>query len=104
MTKGKYTGLIDEYCKKHGFSVPAGFYRRAASPLAVVRMDSSPPKLVARTWFKREDLVSYIEHTLPDGPESDTPSVRIFDFKAEEELEYTGGKRLRRKGDLKTNP
>ena len=104
MAKGKYTRLIDEYCKEQGFEVPVGFFRRPASPLAVVMMDSSPPKLVATTWFTREDVVYYIKHLVLANSESHTAPVRIFDFAKRKELEYTGGKRLKTKCELHTNP
>jgi len=105
MSKRKYTKLIEDFCKRQGIAVPPGFYRRAACPLAVIRTDSSPPKLVAMTWFKKEDVVYYIEHmVMAESGENTQPPVRIFDFKAQEEVEYTGGKRLRKKRDLGVNP
>ena len=45
------------------------------------------------------DVVYYIEHfMLPELGDSLSQSIRIFDFKAGEELSYTGGKRLDRVG------
>jgi hypothetical protein len=101
MAKGKYTKLIAEYCAQRGYTVPAGFFRRSASHLCVVRMDVSPPKLVATTWFKREDVVYYAEH---NTPKESAPRLRIFDFKTNEELEHTGGKALKRKSHIEDNP
>ncbi len=105
MSEGKYTKLIEDYCKKQGFVVPSGFNRRAASPLAVVMTDVTPPKLVARTWFNKEDVVYFLENiVMAESDVGAEPPVRVFDFKAHVELEYTGSKRLRKKVDFETIP
>ncbi len=81
--KGKYSKLIQEYCDKEGVYVPPGFKRQAASHLAVIRSDSSETKLVAKTFFKKEDLKYYITNSLNEL----TPSsegllpVKVIDFK-----------------------
>ncbi|MDT3271875.1 hypothetical protein Q4Q54_00040 [Shewanella sp. SP2S2-4] len=64
--KGKYSKLIQEYCDKEGINVPPGFKRQSASHLAVVRYDSGEAKLVAKTFFKKEDLKYYIANTLSE--------------------------------------
>jgi len=104
MRKGKYTEIIEDYCTANGYSIPSGFYRRPASHLAIIRTDSSPHKLVAMTWFKKEDVVYYIEHmNLPGGNPSLRRPVRVFDFKNGEELEYTGTM-LSKKNDIEKSP
>jgi hypothetical protein len=93
----KYERLITDYCKRHGIAVPAGFARLTPSRYAIVRTDLSPPKLVAKTWFKTEDAVYYIEHfLLPELGDALNKSIRILDFQEGEELGYTGGQRLER--------
>jgi len=81
--KGKYSKLIQEYCDKEGVYVPPGFKRQAASHLAVIRSDSGEAKLVAKTFFKKEDLKYYIANSLNEL----TPSsegllpAKAIDFK-----------------------
>ncbi len=90
---GKYSELIKRFCESRGIEIPLGFHRGSASRYAIVQQ-TTPPKLIARTWFKQEDVVYYLEH-MADG----TP-VRIFDFKETEELVYDGGKKLIRVGGI----
>jgi len=79
---------------------PPTFSRRPPSHLAIIRLDSSPPKIVARKWFKRTDVVYYIEHFLVSEIGDDlAEKIRILDFKEREELTYTNGK-LRVRGPL----
>ena len=58
--KGKYSKLILEHCNKENVDIPPGFKRYPASHLAVIRLDGEQPKLVAKTFFKKEDLKYYI--------------------------------------------
>lgn len=81
--KGKYSKLIQEYCEREGIYIPPGFWRHTASHLAVIRYDGSEPKLVAKIFFKMEDLKYYIESTLcqlPQDKEGNLPA-RVIGFK-----------------------
>jgi hypothetical protein len=60
----KYERLIGDYCAHEGIAVPAGFARLAPSRYVIIRTHLSPPKLIAKTWFKTADVVYYIEHFL----------------------------------------
>ena len=93
----KYERLVGEYCARHGITVPPGFARLTPSRYVIVRTHLTPPKLIAKTWFKTADVVYYIEHfLLPELGEALSQSIRILDFQDGEELAYTGGKRLDR--------
>jgi hypothetical protein len=93
----KYERLIGDYCARHGISVPPGFARLTPSRYAIVRTHLTPPKLIAKTWFKTADVHYYIEHfLLPELGDGLSQSIRILDFQQGEELAYTGGKRLDR--------
>ena len=83
--------IIRRYCKANGISIPIGFKRGSASRYAIIQL-TTPPKLVARTWFSQADVVYYLEHLADDTP------LRILDFKEQDELCYEGGKRLKRVG------
>jgi hypothetical protein len=64
------------------------------SRYVIIRTHLSPPKLIAKTWFKRADVVYYIEHFLaPELGEALPQSIRILDFQEGEELAYRGGQR-----------
>ncbi len=81
--KGKYSKLINEYCSKEGIYVPPGFKRHTASHFAVFRFDGEKPKLVAKTFFTKEDLEYYIKTNLC-GLEKDCKGnlpARVIDFK-----------------------
>jgi hypothetical protein len=93
----KYERLIGDYCAKHGIAVPAGFARLTPSRYAIVRTHLTPPKLIAKTWFKTADVHYDIEHFLqPELGDALPQSIRILDFQQGEELAYTGGKQLDR--------
>ena len=86
---------IEIYCAEHGVSIPGGFGRNAPSRYAVIRIDSGTPKLVAKTWFKHEDVAYYVENTLITELGSDFHrSVDILDFKEGRRLRFTGSSRL----------
>ncbi|WP_163937604.1 hypothetical protein [Paraferrimonas sp. SM1919] len=89
--KGKYSKLIQEYCEHGGVYVPPGFKRHSASHLAVIRHDSGEQKLVAKTFFKKEDLNYYISSTLA-GLEPDCDGnlpAKVIDFKENIEFKVT---------------
>lgn len=86
--KGKYSKLIQKYCEQGSIYIPPGFKRHSASHLAVIRHDSGEPKLVAKTFFKKEDLNYYISSTLMElvlDSEGNLPA-RVVDFK--ENIEF----------------
>ena len=86
----KFTDRIKEYCEACGIEIPVGFYRHAASRYVAIDIEASPPKLVAKTWFKQEDVIYYLKN-LTAGKK-----MRILDFKEREELLFEGGEGLRR--------
>src|SRR5947199_10437 len=93
----KYRRLIEDYCARHGVSIPPGFAQGTSQRYAIIRTHLAPPKLIARTWFSMADVIYYIEHfILPELGEALSQSIRILDFKDGEELAYTAGKRLDR--------
>lgn len=75
-----YQSRIEAYCLEAGISIPSGFYRHSASRFAAIDMESAPPKLVAKTWFKREDAAYYLTN-LAAGRR-----MRVLDFKERREL------------------
>ncbi|QIF00365.1 hypothetical protein [Roseimicrobium sp. ORNL1] len=92
-----YRRLITAYCDAHGVTIPPGFGRNTPSRFAIIRADTSPPKLVAVTWFKQEDVHYYIDRFLkPELGESFMQSIRILDFKEGCELVDEGGARFKK--------
>ena len=101
----KYERLIGDYCARRGIAVPAGFARHTPSRYAIVRTHLTPPKLIAKTWFKTADVLYYIERFLqPELADALSQSIRILDFQGGEELAYTGGKRLDRVATFSITP
>jgi len=84
----KYKQLIEMYCKARGISIPSGFYRHSPSHFIVVRSDSAIPKLVAKTFFKKEDLNYYIKNNLLELSEDEDGFLpaKVVNFK--DQLEY----------------
>lgn len=76
----KYTDRVKEYCASSGIAIPAGFNRQPAGRYAIIDLEATPPKLVARTWFNREDVVYYLQHLSAGN------RVKILDFKERQEL------------------
>jgi hypothetical protein len=76
----RYSERIKAYCADGGIEIPPGFRRHPASRYAAVELGTSPPKLVATTWLKQEDVVYFLDH-LGAGR-----SFRILDFKERREL------------------
>lgn len=85
----KYTDRVKSYCETNGVEIPPGFYRHPASRYVVVDTSSSPPKVVAKTWFKQEDVVYYLKNLSPGK------QVQILDFKERRELVFDGGETLK---------
>lgn len=93
----KFDQPILDYCAAHGVAVPAGFARHTPSRYVIIRKDSDPPKLVARTWFSVADLTYYIENYLtPELAPDLSELVAIFDFETGECMDYSDGRLMRR--------
>lgn len=90
----RYTDKIKEYCEKAGVEVPSGFYRHPASRYAAIDIEALPPRLIAKTWFKQEDVVYYLTH-LAVGRR-----LKLLDFKERQELRYNGGGKLVRENEF----
>jgi hypothetical protein len=88
----RYSDRIRQYCERHEIAVPAAFARHPASRYAIIEL-TEPPKRVARTWFKIEDLIYYLD------PQ---PEVRrrIVDFKRGVVLERDGQSKVRAVGEV----
>jgi hypothetical protein len=86
----KYKDRIEVYCKQAGIEIPIGFYRHSASRYAVIDLELTPPKLVAKTWFKQEDAVYYLVNL------SAGRKTRVLDFKERCELVFNGKSTLER--------
>ncbi len=90
--KGKYSKIIQEYCEREGIDVPAGFKRHSACHLAVIRYHDGKPKLVAKTFFKKEDLNDYLSSILSGlalSPHCIAP-VKVIDFKENTYFDVAG--------------
>ena len=94
--KPRYETRIRVYCEQHGIDVPPAFGRNSPSRYAIVRMDCTPPKLVATTWFKTTDVVYYIEYISGIDKSQVGTALQILDFSEGVVLLYSGGRRLRR--------
>jgi hypothetical protein len=80
----RYKDRIEAYCQESGVAIPPGFYRHSASRYAAVDLESSPPRLVAKTWFNQEDAAYYLANLASGKP------MRILDFKDRRELLFNG--------------
>jgi hypothetical protein len=85
---------IELYCNARGIMVPAGFARHPASRYVVIRQDSHPAKLVAKTWFNQADVAYYLEHILITEIGPNLNGIDILDFKDGRRLRYSGRSRL----------
>ena len=97
MSARKYTPPILNYCKAEGIEVPPPFERHPASRFAVVLLDSSPPKLSAKTFFKKEDLHYYIRSKMREFHVTDATALplRALDFKDNVQLTIIANGRTR---------
>jgi hypothetical protein len=81
----RYSDRIEDYCRAHGIDVPPGFRRHPASRYAAIDLGRAPPRLIATTWFKQEDLLYYVSrHASP-------AVLRLLDFKERQELAFEAG-------------
>ena len=87
MPKSKYQQIIEEHCSKEAITIPAGFYRRSAGHLAIIKHTGTEKQLVATTWVKSSDVINYLTNY---GNEE----CQIFDFKKGVELVWNGAKSL----------
>jgi hypothetical protein len=86
---------IELHCAEYGITIPGGFGRNTPSRYAIIRRDTGIPKLVAKTWFKHEDIAYYVQNTLIPELGSDFHlAVDILDFKDGHRLRYNGSNRL----------
>ena len=76
----KFTKQIEEFCTKEGIKIPPGFYRHSASRYAAIDLDANPNKLIAKTWFNKEDVIYYIKNIASEK------NLRVLDFKEKYEL------------------
>lgn len=74
MTPTPYRTRIEHYCQTHGITIPIGFYRHSASRYAAIDLGHDPPKLIATTWFKQEDLLYYLS-------QNQERNYQLLDFK-----------------------
>ncbi|RYV02055.1 hypothetical protein SOPP22_10790 [Shewanella sp. OPT22] len=91
--KGKYSKIILDFCEKNEIYVPVGFKRHSASHLAVIKFDGENRKLVAKTFFKSEDLKYYVSNSLLADSEGDIV-VTVIDFKELNEYKVTSSGQL----------
>lgn len=78
---------------------PTGIGRNASSRYAIIRTHTTPPKLVATTWFKVADVLYYIQHHLsPELGDALSTAIQILDFQTAEVLVYNGKQQLNRIG------
>jgi hypothetical protein len=79
---------VKRYCEAHGIEIPVWFHRHPAKRYVAIDTEAVPPKLVATSWFKQEDVVYFLTHLVPGRKH------RLLDFKEGRELAFTGGARL----------
>lgn len=80
----RYAERIKAHCAAGGVEVPPGFHRHPASRYVAIDVGASPPRLVATTWIKQEDLLYFLDH-LGAGR-----TFRLLDFKERRELTRIG--------------
>jgi hypothetical protein len=86
----RYTDRIKLYCDESDIEIPPGFFRHHASRYVAVDVGCDPPRLVAKTWFKQDDVIYYVTRF---GTER---TLKFLDFKERRELRLIGGRRLER--------
>ena len=88
----KFTKQIEKFCNQEGVIIPPGFYRHTANRYAAIDFGTEPKKLIAKTWFNKEDVVYYINNMVSGK------NLRILDFKEKQDLVLSeGGKLIRGK-------
>ena len=80
----RYKASIEKYCGEMGVDIPIGFERHAAGRFAAIDLDHTPPRLVATTWSKEAEVVSYLQTLDP------AHRMRILDFKDCCEMTFSG--------------
>ncbi|WP_147309367.1 hypothetical protein [Xanthomonas campestris] len=79
-----YKDRIVAYCMDVGVRIPSGFHRHSANRYASVDLEQIPPKLIAKTWFNREDVAYYLSNLATGRP------MRVLDFKDRCDLVFNG--------------
>ena len=82
------TSRIKDYCTRLGVEIPPGFHRQPAARYALIDLSVNPNKLIARTWFKHDGVISYLSQHGAGRP------FRILDFKDKVELLPSGANEL----------
>ncbi|KOA97641.1 hypothetical protein AE921_16915 [Xanthomonas arboricola] len=79
-----YKDRIVAYRMDVGVRIPSGFHRHSANRYAAVDLEQIPPKLIAKTWFNREDVAYYLSNLETGRP------MRVLDFKDRCDLVFNG--------------
>ena len=89
--KPRYKTRIEDYCKANSIVVPGGFGRNTPARYVLVRTDIAPPKIVATTWSKQEDVVYYIrKFIVGEIGEEKAMQLDILDFDSGRRLRFNG--------------
>ena len=90
----RYSEKVLRYCEAQGVEVPLGFKRHPAKRYVAIDLSQTPPKLVATSWFKQEDMVYYLVNLAPGKPH------KLLDFKEGRVLALQGDSRLEVQGEF----
>lgn len=85
---GQLKNAIEGWCAANCVAIPPGFYRHPAQRYAAVDVSHEPPKLVARTWSKLEDMQYYADSI------GQAACYRYFDFRTRDEFTLSERGRL----------
>ena len=83
-----FSQKIRAFCDSEGIEIPSGFHRHSASRYALIEVSVIPNKLIAKTWFKQEDVVYYLQQYGADR------QFRILDFKDRIQLSLSKTQKL----------
>ncbi|RZI74932.1 MAG: hypothetical protein EOP80_09725 [Variovorax sp.] len=86
----RYKSSIEKYCSEMGIEIPVGFERHPAGRFAAIDLDQAPPRLVAITWSKEAEAISYLQTLDP------ACRMRVLDFKDRCEMTFVGKTSLHR--------
>lgn len=80
------------YCEAQGIEVPIGFRRHPAKRYIAIDLSQSPPKLVATSWFKQEDMAYYLVNLAPGKPHKllDFQEGQVLALRSDSLLEVQG--------------
>ena len=71
----RYKTSIEKYCSEMGIDIPIGFERHAAGRFAAIDLEQTPPRLIAITWSKEAEAISYLQTLDP------ACRIKVLDFK-----------------------